>query len=157
MIIVSCTPPVAQYAAAAFAAAKATKWHGEQRALTNRGLTVDWNRKQARFREGVFRVLLLFAFTGAVIAAVERALAQSNDATLSIEAKIPLGKVRGRIDHMAADIDRRRLFVAELGNNTVGVVDIGQSSLVVQCLLCPNGVWGKRIGTIRRSDCLRSG
>src|SRR5262249_7395298 len=112
MIIVSCTPPVAQYAAAAFAAAKATKWHGEQRALKNRGLTVDWNRKQARFREGVFRVLLLFAFTGAVIAAVERALAQSNDATLSIEAKIPLGKVRGRIDHMAADIDRRRLFVA---------------------------------------------
>ena len=138
---ISCTP-VAQHAAAAFAAANATKWRGEQRALTNRSLTVDWNWIQARFREGVFRVLLLFAFTGAVIAAVERASAQSNDATLSIEAKIPLGKVRGRIDHMAVDIDRRRLFVAELGNNTVEVVDIGQYKIlqVLDGLKEPQGV-----------------
>jgi hypothetical protein len=45
-------------------------------------------------------------------------------APLELEAKIPLGDVRGRIDHMAVDVARQRLFVAELGNDTVGVVDL---------------------------------
>ena len=39
--------------------------------------------------------------------------------SLQLEAKIPLGDVKGRIDHMAVDLPRRRLFVAELGNDTV--------------------------------------
>jgi len=43
---------------------------------------------------------------------------------LVLEAKIPLGDVRGRIDHLAVDPNRQRLFVAELGNDTVGVVDV---------------------------------
>jgi DNA-binding beta-propeller fold protein YncE len=43
---------------------------------------------------------------------------------LGLETKIPLGEVKGRIDHLAVDVEHRRLFVAELGNNTVGVVDI---------------------------------
>src|SRR5262245_8495752 len=34
-------------------------------------------------------------------------------------SKIPLGDVSGRIDHLAIDLARRRLFVAELGNDTV--------------------------------------
>jgi DNA-binding beta-propeller fold protein YncE len=72
----------------------------------------------------MFRVVLLFVLTAAAMAASAGASAQSNNATLRIEAKIPLGDVRGRIDHMAADINRRRLFVAELGNNTVGIVDV---------------------------------
>jgi hypothetical protein len=40
---------------------------------------------------------------------------------LVLEAKIPLGEVRGRIDHFAVDHARQRLFVAELGNNSVGL------------------------------------
>ena len=43
---------------------------------------------------------------------------------LVLQAKIPLGNVRGRIDHLAVDLNRQRLFVAELGNDTVGVVDL---------------------------------
>jgi YVTN family beta-propeller protein len=43
---------------------------------------------------------------------------------LSLEAKIPLGTVAGRIDHFAVDPDRQLLFVAELGNDSVGVVDL---------------------------------
>jgi len=31
---------------------------------------------------------------------------------LQLEAKIALGDVRGRIDHMAVDLERHRLFVA---------------------------------------------
>jgi len=43
---------------------------------------------------------------------------------LELEAKIALGSVSGRIDHLAIDLKRRRLFVAELGNNSLGVVDL---------------------------------
>ena len=41
---------------------------------------------------------------------------------LVLEAKIALGNVSGRIDHLAIDLGRQRLFVAELGNNSVSVV-----------------------------------
>jgi hypothetical protein len=49
---------------------------------------------------------------------------------LILEQKIPLGKVSGRIDHLALDLERHRLFVAELGNNSVGVVDLDAGRLV---------------------------
>jgi DNA-binding beta-propeller fold protein YncE len=91
----------------------------------------------------MFRVVLLFvAAAGTLIGGLGGASAQSHDAALQIEAKIPLGDVRGRIDHMAADIDRRRLFVAELGNNTVGIVDVGQAKIlqVLGGLKEPQGV-----------------
>jgi hypothetical protein len=45
-------------------------------------------------------------------------------APLVLEAKIALGDVRGRIDHLAVDVARQRLFIAELGNGAVGVVDL---------------------------------
>jgi DNA-binding beta-propeller fold protein YncE len=81
---------------------------------------------------GMLRVLLLSALAsaGTFIGVLGGASAQSHDSNLGIEAKILLGDVRGRIDHMAADNDRRRLFVAELGNNTVGIVDIGQGKVL---------------------------
>jgi DNA-binding beta-propeller fold protein YncE len=49
---------------------------------------------------------------------------------LRLEAKIPLGNVAGRIDHMAIDLPRKRLFIAELGNNSVGVVDLDSRKVV---------------------------
>lgn len=49
---------------------------------------------------------------------------------LVLETKIPLGDVKGRIDHLAIDVAHRRLFVAELGNDTVGVVDIDERKVV---------------------------
>src|SRR4051812_9258669 len=49
---------------------------------------------------------------------------------LVLERKIPLGKVEGRIDHLAVDLGRHRLFVAELGNGSVGVVDLEQGKLL---------------------------
>lgn len=48
---------------------------------------------------------------------------------LQLEAKIPLGDVKGRIDHMAVDLDRQRLFVAELGNDSVGIIDLPASKV----------------------------
>jgi len=56
--------------------------------------------------------------------------AHAQDAPLALEAKIPLGDVSGRIDHMAVDLARKRLFVAELGNDSVGVVDIAGGAVL---------------------------
>jgi hypothetical protein len=56
---------------------------------------------------------------------------QSSDSgPLRLEAKIPLGNVVGRIDHMAIDVARRRLFVAELGNGSVSDVDLVRKAVV---------------------------
>jgi len=49
---------------------------------------------------------------------------------LVLEAKIPLDGVRGRIDHLAWDAGRQRLYVAELGNNSVGIVDLKNRRVV---------------------------
>jgi len=61
---------------------------------------------------------------------------------LQLEAKIPLGNVAGRIDHMAFDAARGRLFVAELGNNSLGVVDVNARKVVhrISGLKEPQGV-----------------
>jgi YVTN family beta-propeller protein len=54
----------------------------------------------------------------------------SDEGALQLETKIPLGDVRGRIDHLAVDLKRQRLFVAELGNDSVGVVDLAGRSVI---------------------------
>lgn len=51
-------------------------------------------------------------------------LIAAGPAPLVLEATIPLEHTTGRIDHMAVDLARNRLFIAELGNGTVDVVDI---------------------------------
>jgi DNA-binding beta-propeller fold protein YncE len=90
------------------------------------------------------RIVLMCALSvvGTITVTADGASAQSNDAVLRVETKIPLGDVRGRIDHMAADINRRRFFVAELGNNTVGIIDIDQAKVlqVLSGLKEPQGV-----------------
>jgi hypothetical protein len=52
------------------------------------------------------------------------AAAQTAGSPLVLETKIPLGEVSGRIDHLSIDVRCQRLFVAELGNDTLGVVDL---------------------------------
>src|SRR5271163_5363017 len=49
---------------------------------------------------------------------------------LVLETKIPLGDVSGRIDHLGIDLKRQRLFVAELGNNSLGVVDLAAGKVL---------------------------
>jgi DNA-binding beta-propeller fold protein YncE len=47
---------------------------------------------------------------------------------LTLVGTIDLPRVEGRIDHLAADIAARRLYVAALGNNTVEVLDLKSNS-----------------------------
>ena len=79
----------------------------------------------------------------AVSFAMDRPLAQAPEPLLlQLEGKIPLGDVSGRIDHMAIDLPRRRLFVAELGNDSVAVVDINERRVqhVITGLKQPQGL-----------------
>lgn len=85
-------------------------------------------------------VSALFAFALYTTAAPS---AQAADAELfRLEARISLGPVRGRIDHMAIDLVRQRLFIAELGNDSVGVVDLQQRKTIrtIDGLAEPQGV-----------------
>ena len=74
--------------------------------------------------------LLALAGSVALLATQDQAATQGETSSLRPEAKIPIGNVSGRIDHMAIDLARQRLFVAELGNNTVGVVDLSSRSVI---------------------------
>src|SRR5262245_6014831 len=63
-------------------------------------------------------------------------------APLVLEKKVALGEVKGRIDHLAVDLGRKRLFVAELGNNSVAVVDLNLGTVIqrISGLKEPQGV-----------------
>ena len=63
-------------------------------------------------------------------------------APLVIERTIALKSVSGRIDHLAVDLGRKRLFVAELGNGTVDVVDLVSAGVIrrIEGLKEPQGL-----------------
>jgi hypothetical protein len=93
----------------------------------------------------ILRRLAIWIFTGALatLVGVARPIAQTADSLpLQLEAKIALGEVAGRIDHLAVDLSRQRLFVAELGNDSVAVVDLkaGKVKHVITGLQAPQGI-----------------
>ncbi len=49
---------------------------------------------------------------------------------LALEATIALPNTSGRIDHMDVDLTRKRLFVAELGNGSVDVIDLTSRKVI---------------------------
>lgn len=61
---------------------------------------------------------------------------------LLLESRIALSGVAGRIDHLAVDLARRRLFVAELGNGSLDVVDLAAARQIrrIGGLAEPQGV-----------------
>jgi DNA-binding beta-propeller fold protein YncE len=95
-----------------------------------------------------FRIIVrLFLAAEALPGICSNAVAQpAETAPLQLEAKIPLGEMHGRIDHMAVDLKRQRLFVAELGNDSVGVVDLANCKLLqtITGLKEPQGVGYER-------------
>jgi DNA-binding beta-propeller fold protein YncE len=94
------------------------------------------------------RATILFAVMALGLA---RAVWAAEPAPLVLEGKIPLGAVSGRIDHLAFDAAGQRLFVAELGNDSVGVVDLRQRPVVrrLSGLREPQGVaWHPTTATL---------
>ena len=89
-----------------------------------------------------------------VAALLDAATATAQPAPLTLEAKIPLGQVRGRVDHLAVDADRQLLFVAELGNDSVGIVDL-RAGTVVRRLVGPQRTAGRRLACADRHTLCR--
>jgi hypothetical protein len=87
------------------------------------------------------RLCFPLLLAGALLVGASPAGAQS---ALTLESKIQLGDIRGRLDHMAVDLRRQRLFVAGLENDSVGVVDFETREIahVITGLKRPQGlVW----------------
>jgi hypothetical protein len=63
-------------------------------------------------------------------------------AELTLAETIPLGEAKGRLDHIAIDLPRERLFVAELANNSLAVIDLtaGKPPQRIKGLSEPQGV-----------------
>lgn len=87
--------------------------------------------------------LSLVAGAAMLFDSVARSSAQTAESSpLVLESKIILGEVRGRIDHMAFDPAKNRLFIAELENNSVGIVDLNERKVihVIKGLTEPQGI-----------------
>jgi hypothetical protein len=76
------------------------------------------------------RMFVTCFFAGLLMTSVAGPAHAAPSEVLVLENKIALGDVSGRIDHLAFDPARNRLFIAELGNNSVGVIDVRQQKLV---------------------------
>lgn len=102
--------------------------------MTSRSSTVHPPGSSGRMTR---RLPLLLLLTAAAVGAHA-----AGDAPLTLEATIPLEHTQGRIDHMAVDLGRGRLFVAELGNGTVDVVDITRGRVIARLggLSKPQGI-----------------
>ncbi len=82
----------------------------------------------------IVRAVIAMAFLGGAAATASPPLV--------LESTIALPRTSGRIDHLSIDLTRKRLFVAELGNGSVDVVDLGSGTVVhrVSGLSEPQGV-----------------
>ncbi|WP_176590813.1 YncE family protein [Sphingobium sp. EM0848] len=78
------------------------------------------------------RGLLLSIALMAVCACGPSKSARPASSALSLEGTIPLPDTKGRIDHLAYDPARRLLFVAELGNDSVDVVDLASGKRITR-------------------------
>jgi DNA-binding beta-propeller fold protein YncE len=75
----------------------------------------------------LFAILLAMYGTGA---SAQPDVGPMTAQSFEVEAQIPLGDVRSWIDHMAIDLSRQRLLVAELENDSVGIVDLKDRKVV---------------------------
>src|ERR1700692_2992300 len=62
---------------------------------------------------------------------------QQEKPALKLVQTIPLPGVKGRLDHMGVDLDKKRLFVAAVANGTLEVVDLtgGKANLAALDLI----------------------
>jgi DNA-binding beta-propeller fold protein YncE len=82
------------------------------------------------------------AIAALLLACCTASIASAGEAPLIVDAKIPLGDVKGRIDHLAVDLRHDRLFVAELGNGSLSAVDLQAGKVLkrIEGLDEPQGV-----------------
>lgn len=77
-----------------------------------------------------------------VLLALPSPVVRTEEPLLKLVQSIPLDGVEGRFDHFDADVERQRLYVAALGNNTMEVIDIKTGTRIksISGLQKPTGV-----------------
>jgi DNA-binding beta-propeller fold protein YncE len=88
------------------------------------------------------RRVVALALGFACVSLSQTAWAADTPQPLVLDRRVALAHVSGRIDHMAVDLHRHRLFVAELGNDSVDAVDLASGALLHRLtgLKSPQGV-----------------
>jgi YVTN family beta-propeller protein len=89
----------------------------------------------------IFGVQNPYPLSGAL--SLTGATSSTGNSSLSLVQTIPLPNVTGRIDHLGVDKKGEHLFVAELGNNSVDIIDLRggkRISSVTTGLNAPQGI-----------------
>ena len=81
------------------------------------------SRTEPAMRSNLPLTAVLMTCLASGLGLLSGAAAQQGPSLLTPAGTVRLPLVKGRIDHLAYDPDRRRLFVAALGNNSVEVID----------------------------------
>lgn len=50
---------------------------------------------------------------------------------LGLVQTIPLPGVKGRLDHLGVDLQKKRLFVAAVTNNSLEIVDLADAKVII--------------------------
>jgi YVTN family beta-propeller protein len=84
----------------------------------------------------------LIQFAAISVIALLTSAARAQEPALVPDGTIALPDTAGRIDHLAVDLGRRHLFVAELGNGTVDIVDLATRKVIhrISGLKEPQGI-----------------
>ena len=89
-----------------------------------------WKHPVTPHRRNVARAGAILTVALVCMAGCRARSASSEPSALGLERTIPLPQVVGRIDHLAYDARRGRVFVAELGNGTVEGVDLATGRVI---------------------------
>src|SRR5713226_4339462 len=101
------------------------------------------DRKQRPLTKLVLATSVSAALTFSMLLVSGVSVVGEEPEVLSLETRIPLTGVKGRIDHFSVDVKGQRLFVAAVDNHTLEVVDLksGQRVRTITDLAEPQGVF----------------
>jgi len=101
------------------------------------------NRKQRLLVRLLLRAPVCAAVVFSMLVVSGTRAVEQETGVLSLEARIPLPGVKGRIDHFSVDVKGQRLFVAAVENHTLEVIDLKSRQRVhtIADLAEPQGVF----------------
>src|SRR6266704_4056423 len=93
-------------------------------------------------KESVMKFATAMLFLASLLALGGSTAAQDSR-VLSLEGRVELPNVKGRLDHFSVDVKGQRLFMAGVGNNTLEVIDLksGKQVRTIPDLEEPQGVY----------------
>ena len=104
------------------------------------------NREQRRLLRLVLATPISVSLVFALLSLPSSRVAGQETEVLSLQTRIQLPGVKGRIDHFSVDVMGQRLFVAAVENHTLEVIDLksGQHIHTITDLAEPQGVFYDR-------------